>query len=50
MEQVARYALRLRRERGYLVLFDPGADLPWEERGRVEEVGHDGVTVVIVRA
>jgi len=48
--QVARYAQRLGRERGYLILFDPQSSLPWEQRGQVEEVEQDGVTVVVVRA
>ncbi|MDY0058991.1 MAG: AAA family ATPase [Myxococcota bacterium] len=50
LAQVARYATRLGRDRGYLVLFDRGSDQPWEERGTVEELVQDGVTVVVVRA
>ncbi|MDY0062100.1 MAG: AAA family ATPase [Myxococcota bacterium] len=50
LAQVARYAARLGRDRGYLVLFDRGSALPWEQRGTVEEVAQDGVTVVVVRA
>ena len=50
LAQVVRYAQRLGRDRGYLVLFDRGATSPWEERGEVEEVPHEGVTVVVVRA
>ncbi len=50
LEQVSRYAKRLGREVGYLVIFDPQADTPWEERGRVEELEHEGVRVVLLRA
>jgi hypothetical protein len=50
LEQVARYATRLGRDRGYLVLFEPDRDTPWEQRGEVEEVETDGVTVEVVRA
>jgi len=50
LAQVARDATRLGRDRGYLVLFDRGSTLPWEQRGTVEEVAQDGVTVVVVRA
>ncbi len=50
LEQVSRYAKRLGRDRGYLIIFDPKADTPWEERGEIEEIDRDGVTVVVVRA
>jgi hypothetical protein len=50
LEQVAHYAKRLGRDQGYLVIFDPKADTPWEDRGAVESVDHEGVTVVVVRA
>ncbi|MBM4319541.1 MAG: ATP-binding protein [Deltaproteobacteria bacterium] len=50
LEQVARYAQRLGRDRGYLLLFDPAVATPWEERGRVEEMRQEGVTIVVVRA
>jgi hypothetical protein len=50
LEQVADYAKRLGRDRGYLVVFDPKTEKPWEERGEVEEILQDGVTVVVVRA
>ena len=50
LDQVARYATRLGRDRGYLILFDTKSELPWEERGEIEEVDQDGVTVVVVRA
>jgi len=50
LEQVSRYAQRLGREVGYLVIFDPQSDTPWEERGRVEEIVHEGVTVVLLQA
>ena len=47
--QVSRYAKRLGRDVGYLVLFDRESDIPFEDRGEVEEVEQDGVTVVVVR-
>jgi hypothetical protein len=50
LEQVARYAKRLGRDQGYLVIFDPKADTPWEDRGAIENVEHEGVTVVVLRA
>ncbi len=50
IEQVTRYAARLGRDRGYLVIFDPATDLPWEERGKVETEEIDGVKVVIIEA
>ncbi|MBT8420754.1 MAG: ATP-binding protein, partial [Gammaproteobacteria bacterium] len=48
--QVSEYAKRLGLKKGYLILFDREAVTPWEERGEVEEVDVDGVTVVVVRA
>ncbi len=50
VEQVARYAARLSRDRGYLVIFDPATDIPWEERGQVKEVEYDGIDVVVLLA
>jgi hypothetical protein len=50
VEQVARYAVRLSRDCGYLVIFDPSADTPWEERGRVESEHCQGVEVVVLEA
>lgn len=50
VEQVARYATRLYRDRGYLIIFDPTAERPWEERGRVETELCDGVTVIVLEA
>ncbi len=50
LEQVAKYAKRLGREVAYLVIFDPKAVIPWEERGQVEETEHDGVKVFVLRA
>ena len=50
VEQVARYATRLNRDRGYLVIFDPSEDRPWEERGQVTTESCDGVTVVVLEA
>jgi hypothetical protein len=50
LDQVAAYARRLGRDRGYLILFDPASDQPWEDRGQVEEQLHQGIVVVIVRA
>ncbi|MBM4321010.1 MAG: hypothetical protein FJ125_13925 [Deltaproteobacteria bacterium] len=49
LAQVARCARSLRRGRGYLILFDPTSALPWDERGQVEELEEDGVTIVVVR-
>ncbi len=49
-EQVARYARRLGRDVGYLVVFDMKSDVPFEDRGEVGEIEEDGVTVVLVRA
>ena len=50
LEQVPRYAKRLGRDVGYLIIFDPQSETPFEDRGEVEEVEAEGVTVVIVRA
>jgi hypothetical protein len=51
LKQVARYAERLGRPVGYLVVFDPHSDIQWEKRGQVEERRQDeGITVVVVRA
>lgn len=50
LEQVARYAARLGRDHGYLVIFDPKSETPWATRGAVEEVAAGDVTVVVVRA
>jgi hypothetical protein len=50
LEQVFWYAKRLGREIGYLIIFDPKSDNPWEERGEIEQVEHQGVIVVVVRA
>ena len=50
LAQVASYAKCLGRDAGYLILFDTSGDTPWEDRGGVEEVESDGVTVVVVRA
>ncbi len=50
LEQVARYAERIGRDRGYLILFDRDTVLPWEEGGGVEEVARGAVTVVVVWA
>jgi len=50
LDQVAHYAQRLGRDRGYLILFDRASTLPWDDRGQVEEQVHHGVTVVVVRA
>ena len=48
--QVVGYAKRLSRDVGYLVLFEPDSDTPFYDRGEVEEMAQDGVTVVVVRA
>ena len=50
VEQVARYATRLCRDRGYLIIFDPADGRPWEERGRMETEQCDGVTVIVLEA
>lgn len=50
LEQVARYATRLGRDRGYLVIFDPTSDTPFEERGTLEEILQGEVTVTVLRA
>jgi hypothetical protein len=50
LDQVSYYAKRLSRDTGYLIIFDPKSDKSWEERGEVERVEHEGVTVVVVRA
>ncbi len=49
LAQVARYAKRLGRPVGYLVIFDPKSETPFEDRGEVEEREQDGVKVVLVR-
>jgi len=49
LEQVSRYAKRLGRDVGYLVIFDLKTETPFEDRGEVEDVDHEGVTVVVVR-
>ncbi len=50
LEQVSQYAKKLGRDTGYLVIFDTGSKLEWEKRGEVEEIEHDGVKVVVLRA
>ncbi len=50
LEQVARYAGRLGRDVGYLIIFDPKSEVPWEDRGEVEQVEQDGITVIVVSA
>jgi hypothetical protein len=51
LKQVARYAERLGRPVGYLVIFDRHSDIQWEKRGQIEErCQDDGITVVVVRA
>ncbi|MCI5121544.1 MAG: hypothetical protein D3908_10210, partial [Candidatus Electrothrix sp. AUS4] len=50
VEQVACYATRLSRDCGYLVIFDPTEERPWEERGRVETEQCEGITVVVLEA
>lgn len=50
LEQVSRYAKRLGRDVGYLVVFDRKSSIPWEDRGEVEEMERDGVKVVVVWA
>jgi hypothetical protein len=47
---VARYAKKIGRDTGYLVIFDPKSDVPWDERGQVETRTAEGVNVVVVQA
>ncbi|MDX9723954.1 MAG: ATP-binding protein [Myxococcota bacterium] len=49
-QQVARYAKRLGRDHGYLVIFDNRVGSPWEERGRFEQHQHDGVELTVLWA
>ncbi|MDX9720052.1 MAG: hypothetical protein RBU37_04865 [Myxococcota bacterium] len=49
-QQVARYAKRLERDRGYLIIFDNRVGSPWEERGRFEQHQHDGVEITVLWA
>jgi hypothetical protein len=49
LAQVTRYAQRLGRDVGYLVIFDLNSATPFEDRGAVEELEQDGVKVVLVR-
>jgi hypothetical protein len=49
LAQVTRYAQRLGRDVGYLVLFDLNSVTPFEDRGEVEEREQDGVKIVLVR-
>lgn len=47
--QVSEYAKRLGLRTGYLLLFDRETEIPWDERGEIEEVEASGVTVIVVR-
>ena len=49
LTQVARYARRLGRDVGYLVIFDLQSETPFEDRGEVQDLEEDGVGVVLVR-
>ena len=49
LKQVSKYAKKLGRDTGYLVIFDPGSKLEWEKRGEVEVIEHEGVKVVVLR-
>ena len=49
LEQVAGYARKLGRDAGYLIIFDPASEAPFEDRGEVEQVAQDDVTVTVVR-
>jgi hypothetical protein len=49
LAQVTRYAKRLGRDVGYLVIFDLNSAVPFEDRGQVEELAQDDVKVVLVR-
>ncbi|MBI4858829.1 MAG: ATP-binding protein [Candidatus Riflebacteria bacterium] len=50
LAQVARYTKRIGRDTGYLVIFDPKSEVPWDDRGQVETLTAEGVRVVVVRA
>jgi hypothetical protein len=50
LDQVARYAKKLGRPVGYLVVFDLQSKTPFEDRGEIEELTHQGVQVVLLRA
>jgi hypothetical protein len=50
LEQVSRYAKRLGTALGYLVIFDPTSDIPFEDRGSVEKHTQNGIRVVVLRA
>ena len=50
VEQVARYATRLCRDRGYLVIFNPADDRPWEERGQLATEICNGIEVIVLEA
>jgi hypothetical protein len=50
LEQVAGYAKRLGRNRGYLLIFNTKGKTSRMRRGKVEQVKRKGVTVVVVRA
>ncbi|CAK8725453.1 ATPase AAA-type core domain-containing protein [Candidatus Electrothrix laxa] len=50
VEQVARYATRLCRDRGYLVIFDPSDKRPWEERGQLATEICKGIEVIVLEA
>ncbi len=48
--QVAGYARRMGRDTGYLIIFDTGAETPWEERGEIEEHLQEGMRIMVLRA
>jgi len=49
LARVAWYAKRLSRDVGYLIIFDHHSSVPFEDRGEIEEMAHEGVTVLVVR-
>jgi hypothetical protein len=49
LQQVSRYAKRLGLEIGYLVIFDRDDPTLFEDRGSLEKVEYDGITIVILR-
>ena len=49
LAQVSAYSKRLGRDVGYLMLFDRESGVPFEERGTVEAMEYEGMTVMVVR-
>jgi len=49
LQQVARYAGRLGRDVGYLILFDPRSEVPFEDRGEIEWIEEQAVRICVLR-